>query len=116
MVKYVSSFINNVIFNFLIAFGVIIGVSAFAGISALLSNHPPLKTMLDISTSIRIWAVAVALGGTFTTFEILEKGLLKGELRSTIKQAIYIVMALFGANTGLSIIKLIQKLGDVWQK
>ena len=79
---------SNVIYNFLISFGVIIGASLLAGIAALINDHPPLKTMFNIAGSIKIWAVAVALGGTFSSFEIIEKGIFKGEIRSIIKQAI----------------------------
>lgn len=109
-------FINNILYSFLIAFGVVVGASVFAGIGALINDQPPLKTMLDLAGSIKIWAVAVALGGTFSSFEIIEKGLLKGEIKSIIKQAAYILMALIGANTGAGFIKLIQRCGDLWAK
>lgn len=109
-------FLNNTIYNFLIAFGVITGASLFAGVAALVNDHPPLKTMLDIADSIKIWAVAVALGGTFSSFEIIEKGLLNGEVKSIIKQAIYVVMAVIGANAGFNFVKLISRCGEVWTK
>lgn len=111
-----NGFISNTIYNFLIAFGVITGASIFAGIAALINDHPPLKTMLDIAGSIKIWAVAVALGGTFSSFEVIEKGIFKGEIRSIIKQAICVVVALMGANVGFNFIKLISKCGEVWTK
>ena len=72
--------------------------------------------MLDVSKSIKIWAVAVALGGTFTTFEIFEKSLFQGDIKSTLKQAFYIVAALIGANSGYSFIKFFQYLGAPWLK
>jgi len=68
--------------------------------------------MFQIASSIKIWAVAVALGGTFSTFEILEKGIFKGEIRSIIKQAVYVVVAVIGANVGYGFIRLIQKCGS----
>ncbi|PAB60359.1 YtrH family sporulation protein [Anaeromicrobium sediminis] len=107
-------FINNLVYMFLIALGVIIGASFFAGIAALINNHPPLKTMMDISSSIKIWAVAVSLGGTFSSFEIIEQGILKGEIKSVVKQVAYIVSALIGANLGQLIIKLLWKSGSLW--
>ncbi|MDK2800302.1 MAG: hypothetical protein PWP27_697 [Clostridiales bacterium] len=109
-------FINNLIYNFLIAFGVIIGASSFAGIGALINDQPPLKTMFDVARSIKIWAVAVALGGTFSSFQVIEDGLFKGEIKSVIKQMAYIVTAFIGANVGYSVIKLIQRCGEVWMK
>ncbi|MDK2918649.1 MAG: hypothetical protein PWQ37_1382 [Candidatus Petromonas sp.] len=111
-----SIFFHNLLYNFLIAFGVIIGASFFAGIGALINNHPPLKTMLDVSSSLKIWAVAVGLGGTFSSFQIIEQGLIKGEIKSVIKQMAYIVAALAGSNLGCIIIKIIRKCGRVWLK
>lgn len=108
--------IGNVIYSFLVAFGVIIGASIFAGIGAVINNHPPLKTMLDNAGSIKIWAVAIALGGTFSSFQIIEQGLMKGEIKSIIKQVLYIFAALMGSNSGYNFIKLIQKCGEGMMK
>ncbi|QEK13590.1 sporulation protein [Crassaminicella thermophila] len=109
-------FVSNLIYNFFIAFGVIIGASVFAGIAALINNHPPVRTMFHVASSIKIWAVAVALGGTFSSFRIIEQGLIKGELKSVVKQIFYIVTALIGANLGYSFVKLIQRCGAIWIK
>ncbi|SHJ69164.1 Sporulation protein YtrH [Geosporobacter subterraneus DSM 17957] len=107
-------FTANLIYNFFIAFGVVIGASVFAGLSALLNNHPPLNTMIDVSQSIKIWAVAVALGGTFPSFEVIEQGIIKGEMKSVIKQIIYIFTALTGANLGCIFIKLLRECTRLW--
>jgi len=109
-------FLTNIINNFLIAFGVIIGASIFAGIGALISDQPPMKTMLDLAASIKIWAMAIALGGTFSSFKAIEKGLFHGELKYIIKQAIYVLTAIFGANTGYAFIKLLHKCGEIWHE
>ena len=109
-------FLNNVLYNFLIAFGIVVGASIFAGIRAIINDHPPMKTMPDIAGSIKIWAVAVALGGTFSSFEIIERGILKGEIKSIIKQVVYILIALIGANAGSTFIGLLQKSGETWLK
>ncbi|QUH21554.1 YtrH family sporulation protein [Alkaliphilus sp. B6464] len=109
-----ANFYTSIVHNFLIAFGVVIGASVFAGIGAIITDYPPLKLMLNISSSIKIWAMAIAIGGTFSSFEVIEKGLFEGELKSIIKQIIYILVALLGANTGYSFIKLIQRCGEIW--
>ncbi len=109
-----SDFYSNLINNFLIAFGVIIGASVFAGIGAIITNHPPLKAMLDLAGSIKIWAMAVALGDTFSSFAVIEKGLFQGEIKSILKQAIYVLTAILGANTGYFFIKLIHRCGVLW--
>jgi len=108
-------FIAGLINNFLIAFGVVLGASIFAGIGAIITDHPPLKTMLDLAGSIKLWAMAVALGDTFSSFAAIEKGLFEGEFRSIIKQAVMVLTAIFGANTGYYFIKLIHRCGELWQ-
>lgn len=108
------AFFTNVVNIFFIAFGVVMGASIFAGIGAIITNHPPLKAMVDIAGSIKIWAIVAALGGTFSSFQIIEKGLLEGEFKSILKQAIYVMGALVGANMGYSVIRLIQRCGEIW--
>lgn len=100
----------------MIAFGIVTGAGVFAGIGAILNNHPPLRTMLNLAGSVKIWAVAAALGGTFSSFEIIEKGLFNGEIKSIFKQLAYILTALIGANLGYSLIRLIQWCGRLWTK
>ncbi|NEZ46846.1 sporulation protein [Clostridium niameyense] len=108
-------FVTNIIYSFLVAFGVVIGGSAFAGIGAIINNDPPLKIMTGIANSIKIWAVAIALGGTFSSFSILEEGIFRGEFRGMIKQIFYIMSALIGANLAFKFIKLIDKCGEIWK-
>ena len=105
-------FLSNLVYSFLIAFGIVTGAAVFAGIGAIINDHPPLRTMIDLAGSVKIWAVAAALGGTFSSFEIFEKGLFNGEVKSIVKQLAYILMALFGANLGYGLIRLIQACGD----
>jgi hypothetical protein len=109
-------FLSNILYSFLIAFGIVIGASVFAGVGAIVNNHPPLRTMLNLAGSVKIWAVAAALGGTFSSFEIFEKSLFNGEIKSIIKQITYIFMALLGANLGYGFIRLIGWCGELWTK
>ncbi|MFZ5354239.1 MAG: YtrH family sporulation protein [Bacillota bacterium] len=108
------TFFNNMVYSFLVCFGVIVGASIFAGLAALINNHPPFKAMCDIADSLKIWAVAIAVGGTFSSFEIFEKGIMKGDIRSLTKQVIYIVIALIAANLGCELIKMLRRCGDLW--
>jgi hypothetical protein len=107
---------HNAIYSFLISFGVMVGASLFAGVGAVINNHPPLKTMLNIAGSVKVWAIAIALGGTFTSFEVIDKGLFRGEIKSIIKQAVYILMAVVGANAGMNFIRLLGRCGELWRK
>lgn len=111
-----STLITGIVHNFCVAFGVVIGASVFAGIGAILTDNPPLKAMIDIAGSIKIWAMAIALGDTFSSYAIIEKGLFSGEFKSIIKQAIYVLTALLGANMGFRVIKLLQRCGEIWSR
>lgn len=102
------------IYILLISFGVVVGSSIFAGLGALITNHPPYKAMIELAGSIKIWAIAASLGGTFSSFTIIEKGLFEGELKSLIKQAIYILIALSGANLGYRFIGIIHRCSEIW--
>lgn len=109
-----SSFFTNIVRNFFVAFGVVIGASVFAGISAILTNQPPLEAMMDIAGSIKIWAMAIALGDTFSSFKVIEKGIFQGEFLSIVKQGVHVVVALLGANAAYGYIRLIQRFGALW--
>jgi len=111
-----SALYISVVRNFFIAFGVVIGASIFAGIAAIITDHPPLKAMVDLAGSIKIWAMAIALGDTFSSFAAIEKGIFGGEFKSIIKQAIYVLTALLGSNTAYGFIKLIKRSSELWVK
>lgn len=94
-----ETFINKLVLIYFTALGVLLGASLVGSLSAVLVREPPLMTMLKLARDVKIWAIAAAIGGTFSTFEILEGGIFQGEMRSVIKQLFYIVSALAGAQT-----------------
>lgn len=107
-------FVSNLIINFFIAMGVIVGASLFAGLAALVSNNPPIKTIINVADSLKIWAVAVALGGTFQSIEAIEQGIFRGEIRSIARELLYVLSALAGANTGFGFVMLLKRCGQLW--
>lgn len=111
-----NNFISNIFYSYFIAFGVMLGACTFAGVAAMINNHPPLKTMMDFASSVKIWAIATALGGTFTSFQVLDEGVFKGEVRLMIKQIAYVLAALLGANLGYYTLKLVERCGELWTK
>lgn len=111
-----NNFISNIFYSYFIAFGVMLGACTFAGVAAMINNHPPLKTMMDFAGSVKIWAIATALGGTFTSFQVLDEGVFKGEVRLMIKQIAYVLAALLGANLGYYTLKLVERCGELWTK
>lgn len=112
MINFYISIVNI----FLISFGIVLGASVFSGIGAILTNNPPYKAMMEIANSVKLWAMAAALGGTFSSFSVIDKGLFEGEIKSLIKQIMYIVIALLGANGGNSVIRLIARCNTLWRK
>ncbi len=103
--------VQQLLLNIFIALGVMLGGSLFGALAALLSGGEPLKEMVILSEKLKIWAIVVALGGTFTSFEILDLGILKGEFRTVTKQVLYILSAFTGAQIGYLLIYWVEKCG-----
>nr|WP_312579424.1 YtrH family sporulation protein [Sedimentibacter sp.] len=114
MVMNLSSFFSALVHNFFISFGIVVGASVFSGISAIITNHPPMNSMLNVANSMKMWAMAASLGGTFSAFSVIEKGLFEGEIRSLVKQVLFILIALIGANTGCGFIRLLKRCSEIW--
>ena len=90
----------TMVYNYFIALGVILGGSLFGSMAAVFCKEKPVNMMLVFGEQLKLWAIIVALGGTFSSFEVLELGILKGEIKSVIKQVLYILSAFAGAHTG----------------
>lgn len=99
-----ENFINKTILIFFTALGTMLGSVLVGSLAAVLVREPPVAIMLKLARDMKIWAIAAAIGGTFSTFEILESGLFKGEVRAVIKQILYIASALGGTQAGYYII------------
>src|SRR3712207_187358 len=114
--KNMEKFFASIIYSFFISFGIVLGGSLFATFGAIINGNSPLKIMLNVANSIKIWAIATALGGTFSSFEIFEEGLFNGNFKSIGKQIIYIIFAFIGANMAVEILRLFEKSGRLWMK
>ncbi|MCL6612520.1 MAG: YtrH family sporulation protein [Peptococcaceae bacterium] len=99
-----ESFENKIVLIFFTALGVMLGSVLVGSLSAVLVREPPVAVMLKLARDMKIWAIAAAIGGTFSTFEILESGLFSGEVRAVIKQVLYIISALAGTQAGYYLI------------
>ncbi|MCL6561099.1 MAG: YtrH family sporulation protein [Firmicutes bacterium] len=93
-------FFHKAILIFFTALGIMVGAVTVGSLAAVLVREPPVAVMLKLARDMKIWAIAAAIGGTFSTFEILESGLFNGEVRAVLKQMIYIVSALAGTQAG----------------
>lgn len=92
--------------------GIILGAALVGSLAAVMVKQPPVGTMLRLAKEIKIWAIVAAIGGTFSTFEVLESGLFQGEVRAVIKQLIYIISALAGTQTGYYILWVLSGEGQ----
>ncbi|SFQ06778.1 YtrH family sporulation protein [Salibacterium halotolerans] len=100
-------FAGTLVMDFFVAFGVIIGGSLIGGMGALMIGRPPLSTIHDLASGLKIWALVAAIGGTFDAITSLERGLFAGTHADMYKTIAMICAALGGANTGTLIIQWI---------
>ncbi len=98
-------FEKKLVLIFFTAFGLMLGGVLVGTLAAVVVQEPPLATMQRLSREIRIWAVVAAIGGTFSTIEILESGILKGEIMAVFKQVFYIISSTAGTHLGHLIIQ-----------
>ncbi|MEL7563648.1 MAG: YtrH family sporulation protein [Dehalobacterium sp.] len=103
-------FYQKLILIFFTSLGVLLGASFIGSIAAILVGYPPVEILVRIAREIKIWAIVAAIGGTFTTIEILQLGIFEGEFRALAKQLFYIISAFAGSHIGyLIIINLVGK-------
>lgn len=98
------TFEQKMVIIFFTALGVVLGAALVGSASAVIVKQPPATTMLRLAGEIKIWAIVAAIGGTFTTIEVLESGIFEGEFRAVIKQLLYVLSGFAGAQMGYFII------------
>jgi len=96
----VETFYQKILLIFFTSMGVVIGASVFSSVAAVFVKTSPLRTMARIADDIKIWAIVAAIGGTFSTIEILGSGIFDGEIRATVKQILFIISSFMGASAG----------------
>jgi hypothetical protein len=104
MMNMKEAFFPAFINSYFIALGVLLGGSLIGGLAAFFTGQAPLTTIFRLSDSLRIWAIVAAIGGTFDTFYMFERGLFDGATKDILKQFLLILSALGGAKTGALII------------
>lgn len=85
---------------FFTALGMIVGGTFIGSVSATLFGQGPLRTMSELAKDLKIWAAVAAIGGTFDSLQVLETGLLEGQIRLVLKQLGFMVAAFAGAHLG----------------
>ncbi|MCM3759660.1 YtrH family sporulation protein [Alkalihalobacillus oceani] len=97
----------TLIIDFFVAFGVLIGGAIIGGIGAFLIGKPPLSVMNDLASSLKIWAIVAAIGGTFDAITTIERGLFNGAHDDIFKTGLMIFAALCGAHSGTLLLQWI---------
>lgn len=97
-------FYIKLVYIFLTALGMIIGGTLIGSISATLFGFGPLRIMSGLAKDLKIWAAVAAIGGSFSSLQTLESGILEGQVRLVIKQLGFMVAAFAGAHLGYIII------------
>jgi len=98
---------------FCTALGVVLGGSIVGSISSLLFYSSPLETMRTLAGEIRIWALVVAIGGTFSTIRIIESGIFGGQIVALFRQLLVIGGAFCGSFLGYWIITTLMEGRDL---
>ncbi|NLY11313.1 MAG: hypothetical protein GX020_06490 [Firmicutes bacterium] len=91
---------REILLAFFSALGVILGGSIIGSLAALFTSFSPISMLRDLAKMFRLWAILVAIGGTFPTIRIIESGLFYGQIGALIRQLAIIVSALLGAYVG----------------
>jgi hypothetical protein len=97
--------LNDMIGNYFIAFGIVLGGSLLGGLAAFIACQPPLAKIQDLSSLLKIWGMVGALNGTFDSFMKIEHIFAEGSISPVIKQLIFIVSAFMGAHSAWLLIQ-----------
>ncbi|CAG7646684.1 Sporulation membrane protein YtrH [Paenibacillus solanacearum] len=106
-----AAFVSKCLLDFFVAFGVVLGGTMLAGISAVFTLEPPVYRMTSVAEQIKIWAMVAAIGGTIDPIRAIETNFIEGHISPAIKQIVYIVCAFTGAHMGSTLIQWICKGG-----
>ncbi len=92
---------------FFTSLGVVLGSALVGSLAAVFTGEPPVRTMIKLAYDIKIWAMVAAIGGTFTTLEILQIGLFEGQVLTVVKQLFFLFCAFMGAQMGYFLITVL---------
>ena len=93
---------------FFLSLGVTLGGGLLGALGLWLAGRGPQNPAV-VGYGIRIWAVAIAIGGTFTALENLERGFSAHALSAIVRDTISIVMAYLGAQSGYWLLNQLAK-------
>ena len=89
---------------FFMALGVTIGGALLGGLGQFLAGHAA-PTYAALGWRIRLWAVAVAIGGAMTAIEKVEREILGAGLHGAVRDLAVVASAYAGAEAGYLILR-----------
>lgn len=95
---------SNLIMDFCVALGIVIGGALCGGIAALWAGQQPMATMDRLASQLKIWALVATLGGAMDTLRKFEAGVLERQITPIGKQFTYLVAAFVGAHLGYLVV------------
>lgn len=101
------SFWSNMILDFFVAFGIVVGGSILGGVGAVIGHHPeltPFKIMENLAGQLKFWALIAALGGTIDILRLVETNLYDGHFSIVLQQVLYLLSCFAGAHIGFLLI------------
>ncbi|OFW79091.1 MAG: sporulation protein [Alicyclobacillus sp. RIFOXYA1_FULL_53_8] len=98
-------FVNNLVLDFFVSMGMVIGGALLGGLGAVLRHSPPMATMLNLADQLKVWALVSTLGGTMDTLRMIETGVLGGQVFPMAKQLAYLLAAFVGSQLGFWLIR-----------
>lgn len=107
-----ATLLSQLIVNFFVAFGVVLGGSLLGGIASVLTLQPPSVQMMTLAEKMKIWATVVAVGGSIDPLRYIESQFAEGQISLAGRQILVIVFAFAGAQLGNSLIQLICRGGS----
>ncbi|REJ37162.1 MAG: hypothetical protein DIU82_01730 [Bacillota bacterium] len=96
--------VKGVLLPFFTALGVMLGGSLLGGLAALFYPESPFHRMQTLAQDVKLWAIVVAMGGTFPTLRALDSGLFNGEVVHLVRQLGAIMAGFLGAQTGFWVV------------
>lgn len=95
-----EAWIGKLLSNFLVALGVTLGGSLSGAAASLLVGGHPMDRLRFLADEMRLWGILVAVSGSFEPLRGIEQGLFTGEGKALLRQIIYLLVAMVGANFG----------------
>ena len=92
--------IHQAVLALFLAFGVVVGGSLLGGLAAIFTGRSPIATIQELARTIKLWAVVVAVGGSFPTLQAIESGLLARQPAVLGRQMLAMAAGMAGAQAG----------------